>query len=162
MVTRPLEARERILDSTFSWRGLERRNKRLLACQRRTAMHLNREDEDGKGELLWWIPLVCFQRERPPLNGRRCGGTRYRSRTGQYRTVSFRLVWLGFNLSSTANCHSPNAQTGADRFLYKRSFAFSHIHSTCCVAYREGKCIYPGAFEGDVIYARARSSSLIT
>ncbi len=76
MVTSPLEARERILDSTFSWRGLERRNKRLLACQRRTAMHLNREDEDGKGELLWWIPLVCFQRERPPLSGRRCGGTR--------------------------------------------------------------------------------------
>lgn len=75
MVTSPLEARERILDSTFSWRGLERRNKRLLACQRRTAMHLNREDEDGKGELLWWIPLVCFQRERPPLSGRRCGGT---------------------------------------------------------------------------------------
>lgn len=57
MVTRPLEAREHILDSTFSWRGLERRNKRLLACQRRTAMHLNREDEDGKGEILWWIPL---------------------------------------------------------------------------------------------------------
>ncbi|XP_016337201.1 synaptotagmin-7-like [Sinocyclocheilus anshuiensis] len=58
MVTRPLEARERILDSTFSWRGLERRNKRLLACQRRTAMHLNREDEDGKGSLSLSVFLV--------------------------------------------------------------------------------------------------------
>uniref|UniRef100_A0A9J7XW83 Synaptotagmin-7 n=2 Tax=Cyprinus carpio TaxID=7962 RepID=A0A9J7XW83_CYPCA len=58
MVTRPLEAREHILDSTFSWRGLERRNKRLLACQRRTAMHLNREDEDGKGSLSLSVFLV--------------------------------------------------------------------------------------------------------
>ncbi|XP_067301251.1 synaptotagmin-7b isoform X2 [Pseudorasbora parva] len=58
MVTRPLEAREHILDSTFSWRGLERRNKRLLACQRRAAMHLNREDEEGKGSLSLSVFLV--------------------------------------------------------------------------------------------------------
>lgn len=160
MVTRPLEAREHILDSTFSWRGLERRNKRLLACQRRTAMHLNREDEEGKGEILWWIPLVCFQPERPPLNGRRCGGTRCRSSTGQYRVISnaFR-----FNLSSTANCQLPNVQTGVSRFLYICIRSRLHTFTApVVVLYREGKYIYPGAFEGVVIQARARSSSLIT
>lgn len=113
----------------FFLEGTWGRNKRLLACQRRTAMHLNREDEEGKGEILWWIPLVCFQPERPPLNGRRCGGTRYRSCTGQYRVIpnAFR-----FNLSSTANCQLPYVQTGATSFLYIHSFAFGHIYSTCC------------------------------
>lgn len=84
-------------------------------------------------------------------------------------TARVRVSTVSFRLDFAAICPQLQTVTCRTRKQVQPGFSISvrsrfHTFTAPVVLslYREGKCIYPGAFEGAVIYARARSPSLIT
>lgn len=159
MVTRPLAAREHILDSTFSWRGL---GEETSVCWRakgeQPCTWIGRTRREKVRYFGGFRSFVFSQNARPWTADDVAAPGTARVRVS---TVSFRMHFASI---------CPQLQTVSCRTCKQVQLAFSiYIRSRLdtftapvVVLYREGKYIYLGAFEGVVIHARARSSSLIT